>query len=264
MKRLLLGLWHYRYFVISSIKNEFKTRFIRSRLGSIWIVLHPLAQVLIYALVLSEVMRAKLPGVESQFAYPIYLLSGMAAWTLFSELMNRLMNVFIANANLMKKLAFPKLALPLIEIGSALLNFVLLLVAMFAVFIFLGHFPYAHILYLIPAIFTLLIFSVGFGLLLGILNVFIRDISQIFSIVLQFWFWLTPIVYAITIVPKKYHFLIYMNPMTSITEAFNKILLYDQPPQLLPLLYPLILGLLLLVSSMFLFLRAKEEITDVI
>ncbi len=264
MKSLLSRLWSYRYFIISSIKNEFKTRFIRSRLGSIWIILHPLAQVLIYALVLSEVMRAKLPGVESQFAYPIYLLSGMAAWTLFGEIVNRLMNVFISNANLMKKLAFPKLALPLIEIGSSLLNFILLLIAMFVVFLALGHLPYAHILYLIPVVFILLVFAVGFGLLLGILNVFIRDISQIFSIVLQFWFWLTPIVYTITIVPKKYHLLIYMNPLTSIIESFNQILLYDKAPQLLPLLYPLIIGLLLLGASMFLFLRAKEEMTDVL
>ena len=74
MRRLLQTLWLYRHFILGSIKNEFKTRFIRSKLGATWIVLHPLAQVLIYALVLSEVMRAKLPGVSSQFAYPIYLL----------------------------------------------------------------------------------------------------------------------------------------------------------------------------------------------
>ncbi len=264
MRRLLRALWQYRHFITGSIKNEFKTRFIRSRLGAAWIVLHPLAQVLIYALVLSEVMRAKLPGVDSQFAYPIYLLSGMVAWTLFAELSGRLMSVFIENANLMKKLAFPKLALPLISIGSSFINFLLLLVAMFVVFVFLGHFPFSHILWLFPLTVVLLVFTVGFGLSLGILNVFVRDIEQVFSIVLQFWFWLTPIVYAISIVPKKYHFLLYLNPLTSITKGFQDVLLYEKAPQMLPLLYPLTAGALMLVGAMWLFLRAKEEMTDVL
>ncbi len=264
MRRLLQALWNYRHFIIGSIKNEFKTRFIRSRLGAIWIVLHPLAQVLIYALVLSEVMRAKLPGVESQFAYPIYLLSGMVAWTLFAELSSRLMTVFIDNGNLMKKLAFPKLALPLVSIGSSLINFLLLLSTMYIVFIFLGHFPISEILWLIPLILILLIFTVGFGLSLGILNVFVRDIGQVVSIVLQFWFWLTPVVYAISIVPQEYRFILYLNPLTSITEGFHDVLLYEKAPQLLPLLYPLILGIFMLVGGMWLFLRAKEEMTDVL
>ena len=264
MKRLLQSLWNYRHFIISSIKNEFKTRFIRSRLGAMWIVLHPLAQVLIYALVLSEVMRAKLPGVESQFAYPIYLLSGMVAWSLFAELSSRLMTVFIDNANLMKKLAFPKLALPLISIGSSLVNFFLLLATMYIVFLFLGHFPISQTLWLIPLIVVLLIFTVGFGLSLGILNVFVRDIGQVISIVLQFWFWLTPIVYAISIVPKDYRFILYLNPLTPIIEGFQNVLLYEKTPNLIPLLYPLGIGLLMLFGGMWLFLRAKEEMTDVL
>ncbi len=264
MRRLLQALWNYRHFIIGSIKNEFRTRFIRSRLGAAWIVLHPLAQVLIYALVLSEVMRAKLPGVDSQFAYPIYLLSGMVAWTLFAELSSRLMTVFIDNGNLMKKLAFPKLALPLISIGSSLINFLLLLATMYLVFLFLGHFPVTYILWLIPLTAVLLIFTVGFGLSLGILNVFIRDIGQVISIVLQFWFWLTPIVYAITIVPEKYRFILYLNPLTSIAEGFQSVLLYERTPEILPLLYPLTAGLLMLFGGMWLFLRAKEEMTDVL
>ncbi len=264
MKRVLLGLWSYRHFIISSIKNEFKTRFIRSKLGGAWIVLHPLAQVLIYALVLSKVMQAKLPGVASEYAYPIYLLSGMVAWTLFSELLGRLLNIFIENANLLKKLAFPKLALPVIAIGSSLINYILLLFAMYGVFISLGHYPFKEILWLMPLTVIVLIFTVGLGLLLGILNLFVRDVGQVVSIVLQFWFWLTPIVYAPSIVPQKYHTLLYANPMTSIVEGFQNVLLYQKAPEILPLLYPAFLGLLLLGIGLWLFVKTKEEMTDVL
>jgi len=102
----------------------------------------PIGTSLIYALVLSQIMQAKLPGVENQYAYPIYLLAGMLGWTLFSELFGRLLTVFIDNGNLLKKMAFPKLALPLIAIGNALVNSALMLLIMFVVFFFLGHIPF--------------------------------------------------------------------------------------------------------------------------
>ena len=82
MKNMLLALWHYRHFIFGSIKNEFATRFARSRLGGAWMILHPLAQVAIYALVLSAVLAAKLPGIDNQYAYAIYLMAGMLAWWL--------------------------------------------------------------------------------------------------------------------------------------------------------------------------------------
>ena len=84
---MLLSVWNFRYFILSSIKTEFYSRFARSKFGVFWMVLHPLAQVLIYALVLSQIMTAKLPGIESSYAYPIYLLAGMLGWSLFSEIM---------------------------------------------------------------------------------------------------------------------------------------------------------------------------------
>ncbi len=135
------AIWDYRYFIISSIITEFRSRFARSRLGGLWMILHPLAQVLIYALVLSAVLSAKLPGISNQFAYAIYLMAGTLSWTLFSEVLNRSLGVFVDNGNLLKKVSFPKIALPLILMGSALVNNVLLFSAIFIVFGLLGHSP---------------------------------------------------------------------------------------------------------------------------
>ena len=264
MKSILLSLWNYRFFIVSSIKTEFQARFARSRLGAFWMIIHPLAQVLMYALILSQIMRAKLPGIESQYAYPIYLIAGLVGWSLFIDIFNRSLTIFIDNANLLKKMSFPKLTLPLITIGTSLVNFLLLFTVMYIIFIFLGHIPY-HALYWIPIlVFITLGLSVGLGLFLGILNVFIRDIGQIMTIVLQFWFWFTPIVYATTIIPEKYQDLLLINPMTGIIMAYHNILVYDKIPQVSLLIYPTIVAIIALILAFVIFKKANEEMADVL
>ena len=107
-------------------------------------ILHPLAQVAIYAVVLSAVLSAKFPGIDNKYAYALYLLSGMLGWSLFAEVLNRSINIFVENGNLIKKLSFPKITLPLIVIGSALVNNFLLFMATLTVFGLLGRWSPHH------------------------------------------------------------------------------------------------------------------------
>ena len=264
MKTMLLAVWAYRYFIFSSVKTEFKARFARSKLGALWMILHPLAQVLVYALILSQIMTAKLPGVATQYAYPVYILSGMVGWTLFSEILTKSLNVFISNGNLLKKVAFPKLALPLITLGSALVNFMVFLVMMFIVFGFLGHLPYHALMWLPLLVLITVALAIGIGLFLGTLNVFIRDVGQFMEVVINFWFWLTPIVYMMSIVPEKYHGLFMLNPMTGLIMGYQNVLLYDKAPNLSLLIYPTIFSLCGLCLAMVIFYKAKEEMADVL
>lgn len=264
MKNMLLAVWAYRFFIISSIKTEFRSRFARSRLGGVWILIHPLALVLVYALILSQIMTAKLPGVASPYAYPIYILAGMVGWTLFSEILNRSLTIFIDNGNLLKKMSFPKLSLPLITIGSVLINFAFLFVMMFVVFGFLGHLPY-HALQWVPLLIVLTVgLATGLGLFFGILNVFMRDIGQVMNIILQFWFWLTPVVYMVSIVPEKYHGLFMLNPLTGVIMGYQNVLLYDKAPNLSLLVYPTVFATIFLVLAIMLFRKANEEMADVL
>jgi len=264
VREVLRAVWAYRYFIISSIKTEFRSRFVRSKLGAVWMILHPLAQVLVYALILSQIMTAKLPGVATQYAYPIYILSGIIGWTLFAEILSKSLNIFISNANLLKKISFPKLALPLITIGTALVNFTIFLVMMFIVFGFLGHLP-IHALQWIPILTLLtLTLALGIGLFLGTLNVFIRDIGQFMEIALNFWFWLTPVVYMMSIVPQKYHVLFMLNPMTGIVLGFQNVLLYDKAPDLSILIYPTLFAITSMILAMIVFYKAREEMADVL
>ena len=255
-------LWSYRYFIVSSVKTEFRSRFARSKLGGLWMILHPLAQVAIYTLVLSAVLSAKLPGIDNRYAYSIYLMSGMLGWTLFAEVLGRTVNIFVENGNLIQKLSFPRITLPMVVVGTALVNNMLLLAAIMVVFSLLGHLPSLVLLW-VPILIALnLAMATGLGLFLAVLNVFIRDISQLMEIILQFWFWLTPIVYMANIIPDKYRSWFYLNPVTGVIEGLHRVMLYRQSPDLTLLIYPFVLSVFFLFFSFVFYRRSNEDMAD--
>jgi len=262
MKTMLLALWHYRHFIQSSIRGELKSRFARSRLGALWFILHPLAQATIFALVLAEVLGARLPNIDNKAAYPIYLMSGMAAWGLFSEILNRCLNIFIEYGSTLKKISFPRMSLPVIVWGSALLNHVLLLLAITIVFFFFGHYPGIAWLVIPVGILLISLFAFGLGVMLGIFNVFTRDVGQVMSVIMQLWFWLTPIVYPYEIIPQKLRWLADLNPMVPLVRIYQDALLYNRWPDLTILWPPAVAAMVLFMLSFALFRKASPELVD--
>ncbi|MBF0528321.1 MAG: ABC transporter permease [Deltaproteobacteria bacterium] len=265
MGGMLASAWRFRHFIISSIVTEFRLRFARSRLGGFWMILHPLTQVMMYALILSSLLSAKLPGiVNNKHAYAIYLTAGILAWSLFTEVINRCLTLFIDNGNLMKKAKFPKITLPLIVTGIALVNNVLLLAAILAIFTLLGHFPGAAALWLPILMAITLAFGLGLGLILGVLNVFLRDIGQLVPVLLQLGFWFTPIAYMTSIIPENYRGWMTLNPMYHIVENYQSVLVFNHMPDGIRLAVVGLLSLLALALALFLFRKAAPELVDVL
>lgn len=255
-------IWRYRLFIIGSIHNELISRFSRNKLGGLWAILNPLMQVLIFSLILSNLLAPRLPGVDNVYAYAIYLMAGQLSWTLFSDIILRGMGLFIERAELLKKMKFPRITLPCILVGSALLNNLLLALAILIIFSLLGYFPAITVLWLPLLSVLVVVMALGVGILLGILNVFIRDVGQIVPIIMQVWFWFTPIIYPESIIPAKYLPWLAMNPMTPVVRAYHNVLVYGKPPQLDDLIAPLLVGFLLLFACLFLFRRANLEMVD--
>ena len=255
-------LYKYRNFIIQSVRNDLINRFSRSKLGGLWAILNPLSQVLIYALILSNVLAAKLPGVDSQYAYAIYLIAGLLGWTLFNEIVGRCLNIFIEHGNLIKKMSFPRAALPAIAVGSCLINNLFLFISMLGIFALLGHQFNVAMLWLIPLILIVVVFSLGIGLILGVMNVFLRDIGQVIPIILQMLFWFTPIVYPITIIPEAYRHWLNLNPMYPIIDAYQQILVYGNSPQWGGVLIILAVGIILSIVGLFMFRRSSAEMVD--
>lgn len=259
---MLRSLWQYRYFILSSIRGELKGRFARSYLGGFWFILHPLAQSLIFSIVLAEVMRARIPNMDNPAAYPIYLLSGMAAWGLFAEILNRSMTIFIEQSSAMKKIAFPRLCLPVIVWGGAIINHLLLLLAIAFIFMFFGHYPGLAWIHVPIGIALISALAFGLGVFLGVINVFARDVGQVMMVVTQLWFWLTPIVYVKSVVPESVHPYINLNPMTGLVAIYQDALLLNQAPDFSSLLPAAIVAAIAVAASFILFRRASPELVD--
>ncbi|UVL33251.1 ABC transporter permease [Pseudomonas sp. B21-041] len=262
MSSMLKALWNYRGFISGSVKREFQSKYRNSLLGALWTILNPLAMIIVYTVIFAEVMRAKLPGVEGTFGYSIYLCAGILTWGLFAELVGRSQTVFLDNANLLKKISFPRLCLPVVVVANAGINFIITF-GLFTVFLIIsGNFPGLAFLALVPLLLILILFSIGLGITLGVLNVFFRDVGQFFGIFITFWFWLTPIIYPITALSKELRVFIDLNPMTSLMAAFQGVLVSGQWPQWETLWPITTLAVFLCFVGMRFFRKHAGEIVD--
>jgi len=258
----LKAIWSYRWFIWGSVQREFQTRYRNSILGSLWAILNPLSTILIYTVIFSQLMKVRLPGLNDTLAYSIYLCAGVLTWGLFAEIINRCQTVFIENANMIKKLNFPRICLPVIVMLNAGVTFGIS-ISLFVCFLLLvGKFP-GWVICGFPLVLAIQVaLAMGLGIVLGIMNVFFRDVGQFVGIVLQFWFWFTPIVYPMSALPKSIQSLILLNPMVSVVTAYQSILVYGQWPQWLTLLPAAIMAAIACILAIGLYRKRAGEMVD--
>jgi lipopolysaccharide transport system permease protein len=258
----LRAIWLYRGFVIGCVKREFQSKYRNSLLGASWNVLNPLAMIVVYTVIFTEVMRSKLPGVDSSFSYSIYLCAGVLTWNLFAEEVSRSISMFVDNANLLKKISFPRIAIPLVVTSNASLNFVIV-ATLFCTFLLLSNnFPGWVVLGVIPILLLQTALASGLGLVLGVFNVFFRDVGQFFGIFIQFWFWLTPIVYPAEVLPDSLKSWLAWNPMLPIVSGYQRIFVAQEWPAWGSLIYPLLLAIGLCILGLRLFRQHAAEMVD--
>ncbi|MFJ2366765.1 ABC transporter permease [Pseudomonas sp. NPDC087697] len=258
----LRSLWSYRGFILGSVKREFQSRYRNSLFGALWTVLNPLSMIVVYTVVFSHIMRARLPGVDDGMAYSIYLCAGLLTWGLFSEITLRCQNMFLENANLLKKISFPRICLPVIVLFNAGINFAIIIGLFLGFLLITGRLPGMALLAMVPLLALQVIFCAGLGMILGVLNVFFRDVGQFFGICLQFWFWLTPIVYPMSILPEWVQRLLQLNPLTNLITSYQNLFLYGQWPAWNSLLPILVIGVLFCVIGLRLFRQRVGEMVD--
>lgn len=258
----LSSVWRYRGFVYSSVRREFASRYRGSMLGGLWAILNPLSLILVYTLVFSQLMRARLPGLDNSLAYSIYLCAGVLTWGYFSEIISRSQTMFIESGNLLKKVNFPRSCVPTVVMLSALLNFAIVFTLFLAFLAVTGNLPGPAVFAAVPVLGLVSLFALSLGVILGVLNVFFRDVGQLTGIVLQFWFWLTPIVYPLSIIPEHFVAVIEHNPMTAVIGALQTIFVYGDVPRWSQLISPTVITLCLSVLALLLFRRRAGEMVD--
>ncbi len=176
------------------VRREFKSRYAGSNLGVVWNVVHPIVLIAIYILVFSHLMKSRV-GSGTTLDYGIHLTSGMIPWFFFSEVLNRNTSILIENANFLKKLAMPPEVLHLSVLVNSFLVHSFSIIALGFFLLIAGIQLPASFFFVFPIMILLGIVAMGIGMVLSVLNLVLRDIGQLVNIALQFWFWLTPIVY---------------------------------------------------------------------
>lgn len=207
------GSKHYFHFLWAMTQKEIKTQYKRAALGFLWVIINPVLQVIIIGLIFSFFI--KIPN------YFLFLFSGLVPWTFFSRSLNGATTSIVTQRSLLQKSKFPKEAIP---ISIVLSKFLQMLVSLALILIFLivsGKIVFPNVLLIIPALFWLLSFSVGLSLLSSSLQVRYRDVSFLVQTILILWFYATPIIYDLSLIPARLRSLFLLNPLTSIFELFH-------------------------------------------
>lgn len=246
-------------------RQELIDRHKGSLLGRTWTIIAPLINILVFVLIFSTIMGAKLEGFGAtidQYTYSIYLISGILAWTAFAKSLSAITNTFMDRAGMITKVNTSLKALPL---SSLLAEAVIYGVGMafFIVFLLLVGFPVTAFWLGVPLVFALqLAFTYALGLLLATLAVYLKDIREGVAVLLPVWFWLTPVVYVESIIPSWALTTIRINPVFQLIHAYRELILYQRLPTLLGLSGVAIATLLLFIAAFWLLGRTERDLRD--
>lgn len=263
MRNTLFATWRFRGLVRAISERDLRARYTGSLLGPAWLVLQPLSMILIYTLVFSQVMHARLPGEHtSAFAYSVFICAGLITWGLFVEITTRTKGIFLEHANLIKKVQFPKLVLLVPVVVVAMFNFLILTALYFIFLLLVDAWPGWIVLWALPSIAALIFLALSVGLLAGVLHVFVRDVGQTVDIALQLLFWGTPIVYPITILSDWMRELVYFNPVVRPITNLQQLFLNGTVPTLESLTYTVGIASVLAVLAIIAYKRLYAEMLD--
>jgi lipopolysaccharide transport system permease protein len=259
---LFKRLWKYRGFIAAKTKQEIKGKYDRSLLGLLWVIINPLIMIVVYSTLFSGVMKDRMSGGTPQTTYIVHLTTGLLLWSLFYEIATKSQTAILENAQLIRNVNFPWFCLPIAVTFSALASFLL----SFTIFAFVlsvtSNFPGPSFLSIIPLTLNLIILAIGLGTLTGVINVFFRDAEQLYTMILQFGFWLTPVVCPINVLPNAMQTLVSFNPLASIVIGAQDSIALRQWPQWQSLLYPLLISLALCWLAARLHRNLKADILD--
>lgn len=247
----------YRDMIFSLVRRDLRGRYQKSVLGVLWNFLNPLFQIVVYAVVFVVIFKSSIEN------YYIYLAIGIVPWTFFSESLAQGASSIVGNAEMVKKIYFPREVLTLSTVLSRLINMVLSFLIVFIFIIFSGVGISVSTVWMLPIVWilqTLLI--TGIALLLASVTVYFRDMEYITGVILMAWIWATPILYDITTLPEVVQKVLMINPMTLIVMMYHDILYYKVMPSVDMLLVALIEGVVVLVIGEFIFRKIEANFAE--
>lgn len=256
----LKELWRYRELLYFLIWRDIKVRYKQSLLGAAWAIIQPLLTMIIFTIFFGR--WAGIP--TDDMPQPVFYFAGILPWQFFQSGVSKAGTSLVASRNLITKIYFPRIAVPIAPIIAGLLDFGLAFLILIGLMLFYGIVPTSALWTLPLFLFLALITAVGVGIWLAGLNVAYRDVGYIIPFLLQVWFFLSPIVYSSTIVPETLRPYYGLNPMTGVVQGFRWAILGVGKPDPVDLLASVGVALFMLLSGFFYFKRMERTFADVV
>lgn len=258
MFKKISEIYDYREMIKNSVRKELRARYKGSVLGFFWTFLNPLLMLIVYSIVFSHVMRVNVPN----YSYTLFLFIGLVPWLFFSVTIQQGATVILSNSNLIKKIFFPRIILPISVVLTNLANMLFTFVIIFAALFYCKVLINFNLLYLPIIVIVQALLVLGFTVILSSITVYFRDLEHIINVVLMAWMYMTPVFYPMSYVPKELLPLFNLNPMMPIINAYRNILLFAKQPDLNALFYVLIFSIILLFASYCLFEKLQKRFAE--
>jgi lipopolysaccharide transport system permease protein len=256
----LREIWEYRELLFFLTWRNIQVRYKQTALGVIWAVIQPLFTMAVFSLFFGRLAKVPSDGIP----YPIFAFAALVPWTFFANGLTQSSNSLVGNSNLIKKVYFPRLTIPISTVLSGVVDFMLAFAMVLGMMFFYRIVPTANVLWIPLLLLLALVTSLGVGLWLSALNVQYRDVQHAVPFLAQFWMFSTPIAYPSSLLSEPWRTLYALNPMVGVVEGFRWALLGTQPAPGAILIASSLVAVLVLVGGAFYFRRMEKTFADVI
>jgi lipopolysaccharide transport system permease protein len=259
---LKLGdLWEYRELLYFLTWRDVKVRYKQTVLGAAWAIIQPFLTMVVFSLFFGKLAKVPSDGIP----YPIFSYAALVPWTFFSRGLTQASNSLVGSANMIKKIYFPRLAMPIATVLSGVVDFILAFIVLLGMMLFYGIVPTLNALWLPFFMLLSIITTLGVSLWLSAMNVQFRDVRYVVPFITQFWMFATPIAYPTSLIQNPYVRLAYaLNPMVGVVEGFRWCLLGTDTPPGTMVIVSTIVAMIMLISGAYYFRRIEKTFADVV
>lgn len=255
----LKDLWHYRELLYFLTWRTIKVRYKQTALGFTWAIIQPFTMMVVFTLFFGNLAKVPSEGIP----YPLFNYAALLPWTLFAEGINRSSQSLVQDVNLVKKVYFPRLVMPLASILSPVVDFIIAFTILVGMMFYYSYSPTISVLWLPAFILLTLVTSLGVGLWLSAINVKYHDVRYVVPFLVQLWLFASPVVYSSSLLPQRFQIIYGINPMTGVIEGFRWALLGTEPPGSM-IAVSVVVVIVILVSGAFYFRRNEKTFADII
>ena len=256
----LSDLWEYRELLYFLVWRDIKVRYKQTALGATWAIIQPVMTMVVFSLFFGHLAKMPSDGVP----YPIFSFAALVPWSFFANGLSQASNSLVGSSNLITKVYFPRLIIPLASAFSGVVDFLIAFVVLIGMMLYYGIVPTLNIFWLPLFVLLAMVTSLGVGLWLSALNVEYRDVRYIVPFITQFWLFVTPIAYPSSLLPEPWRTLYGLNPMVGVVEGFRWALLGTNTVPGPMVAVSSAAAILILVTGAFYFRRMEKAFADIV